>query len=413
MGLPRDNFGVLDVSGRQIMSVPLQTFGAGAEPAPSARLREGRNAPASREDARAPELPALTSLRGVAAVVVLLFHSSYYAYHFAGGAPPWLWRRGYLAVDLFFFLSGFVLTHVYGGRLTRQKSWRTIGRFLWARFSRIYPASLFATAVFILAYTVGNLPFPADASFIKQLVASLLLLQVPWLDEIVINSPSWSISAELYAYLLFPFVVPLICRLSSRKAAVFGISLLLAVAVDHTIFSHEQQNFGWGALIRALPEFLVGAFAYRFYSEGIFRRFWEKDATLIGISIIITAACLADVSDGAMVLLLLALLLASVRNSGKCLAILDARILRWLGDASYSIYVFQILQFMVAVSLSETFVALGLGGFRFQVIATLFAIGGGLLVHRRVDTPARAALRRVPDLMTVFAAYRVPKGSHL
>jgi peptidoglycan/LPS O-acetylase OafA/YrhL len=179
----------------------------------------------------------------------------------------------------------------------------------------------------------------------------------------------------------------------------FGIPLLLAVAADHTVFSHEQQNFGWGALIRALPEFLVGAFAYRFYSEGIFRRFWEKDATLIGISIATTTACLADVSDGAMVILLLALLLASVCNSGKFIGILGARILRWLGDASYSIYIFQILPFMVAVSLSETFVAVGLGGFRFQVIATLFAIGGGLLVHRRVDVPARAALRRLPDRM--------------
>ena len=368
------------------------------------------NVHTSRADAPAPELPALTSLRGIAAVGVLLFHSSYYAYHFAGGSPPWLWRRGYLAVDLFFFLSGFVLTHVYGRRLTEQQSWRTIGRFFWARFCRIYPASFFTTAVFVLAYTVGNLPFPADASFMKQVVASLLLLQVPWLDEIVINSPSWSISAELYAYLLFPFVVPLICRLSGRKAAIFGIPLLLAVAADHAVFSHEQQNFGWGALIRALPEFLVGAFAYRFYSQGIFRRFWEKDATLIGISIIITVACLVDVSDGAMVVLLLALLLASVRNSGKCTGILDTRILRWLGDASYSIYIFQILPFMIAVSLSETFVALGLGGFRFQVIATSFAIGSGLLVHRRVDVPGRAALRRLPDLMTVFAtADRVAK----
>jgi peptidoglycan/LPS O-acetylase OafA/YrhL len=357
------------------------------------------NVPASRVDAPAPELPALTSLRGIAAVGVLLFHSSFYAYHFAGGSPPWLWRRGYLAVDLFFFLSGFVLTHVYGRRLTEQQSWRTIRKFLWARFCRIYPASFFTTAVFVLSYTVGNLPFPADASFMKQLVASLLLLQVPWLDDIVINSPSWSISAELYAYLLFPFVVPLICRLGGRKAAMFGIPLLLAVAADHTVFSHEQQNFGWGALIRALPEFLVGAFAYRFYSEGIFRRFWEKDATLIGISITTTTACLADVSDGAMVILLLALLLASVCNSGKFIGILGARILRWLGDASYSIYIFQILPFMVAVSLSETFVAVGLGGFRFQVIATLFAIGGGLLVHRRVDVPARSALRRLPDRM--------------
>jgi peptidoglycan/LPS O-acetylase OafA/YrhL len=365
---------------------------------------------ASRADTPAPELPALTSLRGIAAVGVLLFHSSYYAYHFAGGSPPWLWRRGYLAVDLFFFLSGFVLTHVYGRRLTEQESWPAIGRFLWARFCRIYPASFFSTAVLVLAYTVGNLPFPGDASFAKQLVAALLLLQVPWLDDIVINSPSWSISAELYAYLLFPFLVPLICRLSPHAAAIFGVPLLLAVAADHTVFSHEQQNFGWGALIRALPEFLVGAFTYRFYCERIFCRFWEKDATLIGISLLIIAACLTDVSDGAIVVLLLALLLASVHNSGKLTVLLNARTLRWLGEASYSIYIFQILPFMVAVGLSGMFVSSGLGGSRFQVIATLFAIGGGVLVHRCVDVPARAALRRLPDrMMALFAAERVRK----
>ena len=160
----------------------------------------------------------------------------------------------------------------------------------------------------------------------------------------------------------------------------------------------------WGALIRALPEFVVGVFAYRFYSERIFRRFWEKDTTLICILMIIIAAFLADVSDGAIVVLLLALLLASVCNSGKFIEIFDARILRWLGEASYSIYIFQILPFMVAVSLSQMFVACGLSGSRFQVIATLFAIGGGVLVHRCVDVPARAALRRLPDRMMIFAA---------
>jgi hypothetical protein len=50
------------------------------------------------------------------------------------------------------------------------------------------------------------------------------------------------------------------------------------------------------------------------------------------------------------------------------------------------------------------FVASGLGGSRFQVIATLFAIGGGALVHRRVDAPVRAALRRLPDRVMVFSA---------
>src|SRR5260370_4584394 len=186
-------------------------------------------------DASTLELPALSSLRGIAAVMVLLYHSSFSAFHFAGGAPPWLWSGGSLAVDLFFFLSGFVLTHVYARRLERDRSWRTSGRFLWARFSRIYPASLFTTVVFVLAFTVGGLSFPAGVSFTKQLIASLLLLQVPWLHDIVINSPSWSLSAEWYAYLIFPFIAPMIGRLRNGPPAAVCVELLMEISRYQTI----------------------------------------------------------------------------------------------------------------------------------------------------------------------------------
>jgi peptidoglycan/LPS O-acetylase OafA/YrhL len=92
-----------------------------------------------------------------------------------------------------------------------------------------------------------------------------------------------------------------------------------------------------------------------------------------------------------------ALLLASVCNSGRLAGILNAKPLRWLGEVSYSVYIFQILPLMVAVSLSQALVAYGFGGSRFEAIAALFVIGSGVLVHRCVDLPVRAALRRLPD----------------
>jgi len=352
----------------------------------------------------APELPALTSLRGIAALVVVLFHSSFLAFNYAGGGPPWIWRRGYLAVDLFFLLSGFILTHVYGRRVAGKKSWNTIGRFFWARFCRIYPASLFTAAIFVLQYATGRLPFPSGVSFKAQLIATLLLMQVPWLDEVVINGPSWSISAECYAYLLFPFVVPTICRLRARTAATIGVTVLIAIAISGS----QTQVFGWAALGRALPEFAVGVFAYRCYSERLFWNVWERDIALIAIVLMLILSWLVDAPDGAIVILLLALLLASVCNSGRMAGILNARPLRWLGEVSYSVYIFQMLPFMAAATLSAPFVAWGISGFRFEVIAALFAIGSGVLVHRCIDVPARAALRRLPDRMMVFfAAERV------
>ncbi len=349
----------------------------------------------------APELPGLTALRGIAAVAVLLHHSSFLAYNYAGGAPPWLWRRGSLAVDLFFLLSGFVLTHVYGRRFGEHCSWRAIGRFLWARFCRIYPASLFTIIVFGVAVTAGHLPFPANASFTRQLIAALLLMQVPWLDEVAINGPSWSISAEWYAYLLFPFVVPMVCRLRGRPALALFIVLLIAIVVNHTIALFVS---GWGALLRALPEFTVGIFVYSFYSERLYRKILEKDATLIGVVAIIVAAFSTGAPDGLIVMLLLAFLLAWVCNSGRMASICNARPLCWLGEVSYSVYIFQILPFMVTVSLSGALVAHGLGGSRFAAITALFALGSGVLVHRCIDVPARAALRRLPARMMTFAA---------
>jgi peptidoglycan/LPS O-acetylase OafA/YrhL len=360
--------------------------------------------PVSRRNERPAELPALTSLRGLAALTVLLFHSSYVAANFAGAAPPGLWRRGYLAVDLFFFLSGFVLTHVYRSRLSDERNWQAVGKFLWARFCRIYPASLFATGVFVLAFTVGRLPFQVSASFAEQLIAAVFLMQVPWLDHVVINSPSWSISAECYAYLLFPLIVPAIFRLNSRAAAIIGVALLTGIAIGHTLFSHVQTDWGWGALLRALPEFAAGIFAYRAYSERLFAALWEKDVTLVVVVAMVIGGCYVGASDGLIVLLLLPLLLAAVCNGGRMARILNARPLRWLGEISYSVYIFQALPLMVAVGLSGTLVAHGLGGVWFAIIAASLALGSGVLVHRCVDVPARAALRRLPDRVITFAA---------
>ena len=350
------------------------------------------------------ELPGLTPLRGIAALVVMLYHVSFITFNFAGGAAPWLWRRGSLAVDLFFFLSGFVLTHVYARRFGEVRSWRTIGKFIWARFCRIYPGSFFAGAVFILAYTAGNLRFPANASFTKQLIATLFLMQVPWLDEVIINSPSWSISAEWYAYLLFPFVAPFIWRLSTRTAAIICAALLIEIAVYHTIFNYRQPAEGWGALVRALPEFVAGLFAYRYYNERLFRKIWEKDAVLIAIAGTIAAGCLLGAPDSVTVVLFPALLLASVCNAGRVAGVLNARPLRWLGEVSYSVYIFQTLPLILMVSLAGPLARYGISGFRFAVIAALFTFGSCVLVHRCVDLPSRAALRPLPDRLMAFAA---------
>ncbi len=360
---------------------------------------------ASGRDAAPVELPALTALRGLAAMAVLLFHSSFFASHIAGGEEPGVWGRGYLAVDLFFFLSGFVLTHVYGRRFIDERSWRELGKFLWARFCRIYPASLFATAVFAFAF--GRFVLPGGVVLGRDLTVSLLLIQVPLLDKVILNPPSWSISAEFYAYLLFPFIVPVILRLRGRLAAALCAVLLSGITVDHIVFSQQEQISGWAALVRSLPEFTAGVFIYRAYSERVFRTFWEKDSTFFGTAALIVAACFADVPDGPIVMLLSALLLAAVCNTGKMAGCLNTKPLLWLGEVSYSVYIVQALPLTSMFVVAGILAAHGFSPFQLQWIGVSLALGSGVLVHRCVDIPVRAALRRLPDrAMAVVAAYR-------
>jgi peptidoglycan/LPS O-acetylase OafA/YrhL len=360
---------------------------------------------------RRTELPALTSLRGLAALTVLLFHASSLALGYTGGADTGfallkIWSRGYLAVDLFFILSGFVLTHVYGNLLTEDRTWRAVGRFLWARFCRIYPASAFAAGVCALQLTLGKVQFPEAVSFKAQLIGNLTLMQVPWLDPILLNPPSWSISAEFYAYLMFPFLVPVMLRLKTPAVLGIGAALLTAIAVAHG-FDGYDRGAGWPALIRALPEFAAGIVAYRCYSQRFLRRFWQNDATIAGIIALTVAACFMGASDGAVVMLLLGLLMASVCNAGRLNRLIDARPLRWLGEISYSVYIFQASLFILVTQIGHVMAPHGLGGAWLVSLAVPLALASGAIVHRCVDKPARAMLRELPDrVMARAATYR-------
>ena len=228
-------------------------------------------------------MPALTSLRGIAAVTVLLYHSSFIAFNFAGGAPPWLWRRGSLAVDLFFFLSGFVLTHVYRRRLGEDRNWRTISRILWVRFCRIYPTSLFTTIVFLLAFTIGNLPFPASASFTSQLIAPLLLMQVAVVARCRGQS---SVLVHFGGVVRLP-AIPLCAPDDLPATRPHCLCIFVLLLIEIAVVPHDFQRHGsWP---RAGARWSVHCQSSRPASSptdttanGYTGTSWEKDAILIG-----------------------------------------------------------------------------------------------------------------------------------
>jgi peptidoglycan/LPS O-acetylase OafA/YrhL len=203
-------------------------------------------APAPRRPTR---LNTLTGLRFFAALAVVLCH--------VGGqftnsrSVTVLTSYGYVGVSFFFMLSGFVLT--WSGRRGNGR------RFLWMRFSRVWPLQFLLTLV---AFTVlaahEVLPGPIGQ------MAQVLLLQA-WSPQSSVyfggNGVSWSLSCEMFFYLLFPLVAPLLDRLRGRGLAITAtstVALMIAAPLIATALHASADLSYW--LFFIFPPYRFGEF---------------------------------------------------------------------------------------------------------------------------------------------------------
>lgn len=179
-------------------------------------------------------IPSLTGLRGVAAAWVLLFHVWGVAPAVGAGwmANAVIASTGWVGVDLFFVLSGFLLMWTHGADFVRPTA-AAINRFAFSRIVRIYPLSL--VVLTLIAVIVWADPgFAAwyrshqPANFSAQAFVRTALLATRWVkgDGGEWNGPVWSLSAELIGYAAFPLLAWLIVGRSQRAAVVIaGICL--------------------------------------------------------------------------------------------------------------------------------------------------------------------------------------------
>jgi peptidoglycan/LPS O-acetylase OafA/YrhL len=175
---------------------------------------------AQRLTARPPRLGTLTGLRFFGALAVVLCHLG--AQFTNAASLTVLTGYGYLGVSFFFMLSGFVLTWSANGVPAPRQ-------FLWARFARVWPLQFLLTLV---AFTVlaAQEQLPGTLGH----VAEALLLQA-WSPQQGVyfggNGVSWSLSCEMFFYLLFPFVIGPLRRLRCRGLVITASVTLAIMAV--------------------------------------------------------------------------------------------------------------------------------------------------------------------------------------
>ena len=358
---------------------------------------EGADGGAAAAICRFPaDIPELTSIRALAALAVVVFH--FWAEAGATSAGGRLLAAGGLGVDLFFVLSGLVLTHVY------LRDWRAgtfgHGRFLWKRFARLYPVHLVTLLGFVALYAGarttglgGDFEGEDWAAFPIHLVG----LQAWGLaDGAAWNHPSWSISAEAFAYLLFPLWLAAALWLGARAFLLACVLVFLAAGMSMEATGIEltglTHDFG---ILRIAVEFGLGVGLYLVLLRVPPAR-WHGAAAAACL-VLAAGAAVAGLPEFLAVGLLAAMLglLASAARRPEGRGLLRAPALVYLGHISYSTYMVHIAFVIVAETLIDR---LGLeGAAEVAVIAAAFAgiYTASAILYAFVERPAQSLLLRL------------------
>lgn len=360
---------------------------------------------------RQPELAALTSLRGIAALFVLSHHFMYVMLEkLPRFIPSHLFHKSYLWVDLFFILSGFVLAYVYTSRFESAVSKQDYRKFMWARFARVYPLHLFMLALFLIfelfqLYLVSThaagaerleTPFAgSDTPF--TFVTNLLLLQTfHW--EAYWNQPAWSISAEWLIYFTVPWLILKFHHASKKIMIISAITVIAMLASIEGYFGNLGLDYaGWPMLLRCFGECILGVIAFHCYRDGDLQKLcaakWALAALVFNLFLLALPIPGFISVAGFFWLVLCA---ARVPDKGY---LLSWSPLVYLGKISFSVYMFHWLLMNILRAGSPYLTGKTLpqnlslaGEFGVFIGATLVVLCIAPLLYHFVETPLRNKL---------------------
>lgn len=266
---------------------------------------------------------------------------------FVAAMPAWaqsLIRTGYMAVQTFFILSGFVLARTYAGA---QWTRPAIISYISARFARIYPVYLFSLVV-VSPFIIDAMIKPTRTLAVKLgLLVNYGLVLQGWTGNLGVgwNTPAWSLTCEFFFYAFFPFLLLGLVR--AGKATITFV--LLATIVTPVLLAHAEVPWQWKPLYH-FSDFVAGIAASRLYDffqaklKGRGAWFYIP-ATLAGIALIIHPQAMdgtyGDLNAGLRPLNVIALV-GFALGGGTLARWLSGKVPEFLGKASYSLYILHV-----------------------------------------------------------------------
>ncbi|MFS2387466.1 acyltransferase [Bacteroides fragilis] len=308
-----------------------------------------------------PHYHLLDGLRGVAALMVIWYHV-FEGYAFAGGTTIDTFNHGYLAVDFFFILSGFVIGYAYDDRWGKNF---TMKDFIKRRLIRLHPMVIIGAVVgAITFYIQGSVQWDGTHIGISMVMLSLLctIFFIPAMPGVgyevrgngemfPLNGPCWSLFFEYIGNILYALFI----RRLSNKALTIVVVLLGVALASFAIFNvsgYGNIGVGWtldgvnfmGGLLRMLFPFSMGMLLSRNFKPMKLRgAFWICTLVMIALFAVpylegTESICTNGIYEAFCIIIAFPILLW-IGASGTTTDKKSTQICKFLGDISYPIYV--------------------------------------------------------------------------
>ncbi len=339
------------------------------------------------------------------------------AYHYTSVMPSGMFGYseigpGYLAVDLFFVLSGFVMAANYGRDFVSGFGRQPYATFLGRRFARVYPLFFVATIMsygFTKVFHDGAALDPTQALVSNFLAVQNLgvgLLKRGLADSL--DRSTWSISTEAGAYLLFPWLAAAVLfrswRLGLSVCAVAAVGLIAVSLMPLSWLGrgiHGGLDLSEGTSLwpffRCLAGFMLGLMTWRVSRQPwsiTYRRQAWMDALLL---IVLLAAWPLPHTEGLIVMLFPVLIWQLCTDQSPLARLLSHPVPHWFGIISYALYLvhFPALELHRIVYPALLSAHVPHAWALTMLLTACAALGVAALANRVIEVPARTALRRL------------------
>lgn len=300
------------------------------------------------EEMVAERLRSLDSLRGIAAIGVAVF---WHYQHFRPAESPffremyWFYQYGWICVDFFFVLSGFVFSYVYGKRILEHGiSWR---HFAMLRISRLYPVFLVTTLLVAILQGVRHglgmefFIYPCNDAY--HFLLNLVFLHSGWFEHgFSFNAPSWSVACEVTVYAIF---FAILYWQGKQRGMAFAAMVFLGLFLERALWEFPLLNT---VMARAFLGFFMGCLTYLLHGRLLSAASSAKRRLLYLwlAAILLLCAMAAHAGHGlygehwqdVYVLILFPSAILFALHLPWFSRVLSLRPLTFLGDISYSVY---------------------------------------------------------------------------